>query len=96
MTQGEASPNSEPRRLAVQYLTDEGGNRVSVVLSVADFEQLLDDLEEVYDARAYNAGKAEGGEPVPWETVKAEHRGERPLDEVLAEIERDRGWHIDP
>ncbi len=81
MTQVEASPSGEPRRLAVQYVTDEEGNRVSVVLSVADFERLLDDLEEVYDARAYNAAKAEGGEA-------------RPLEEVLAEIEQERGWHI--
>jgi len=79
MTQVEARPSSEPRRLAVQYVTDEDGNRVSVVLSVADFEQLLDDLEEVYDARAYHAAKAEGGEAIPWEIVKAE-------------IERERGW----
>ena len=30
-----------------QYITDEQGNRVSVVLPVDDYQELLDDLEDL-------------------------------------------------
>ncbi|WP_257284227.1 hypothetical protein [Endozoicomonas sp. SESOKO1] len=35
-------PDSSP-----QYITDDQGNRVSVVLSVDDYQELLDDLEDL-------------------------------------------------
>jgi len=30
-----------------QYITDESGNRVSVVIPVAEFEELLEDLDDL-------------------------------------------------
>ena len=35
-------PDSSP-----QYITDDQGNRVSVVLPVDDYQELLDDLEDL-------------------------------------------------
>lgn len=35
-------PDSRP-----QYITDDQGNRVSVVLPVDDYQELLDDLEDL-------------------------------------------------
>lgn len=35
-------PDSKP-----QYITDDQGNRVSVVLPVNDYQELLDDLEDL-------------------------------------------------
>ena len=59
------------RHIPVKYLTDEDGQRVGVLLSSEDWEHLLDELEELWDTRAYLAAKAEGGEPIPWEDLQA-------------------------
>ncbi|MEQ1858653.1 MAG: hypothetical protein ABMA13_01815 [Chthoniobacteraceae bacterium] len=32
---------------AVQYITDEHGERTAVVLSIKDYEQLIEDLEDM-------------------------------------------------
>jgi hypothetical protein len=37
-----------------QYITDEQGKRVSVVLSIQQWQQLLEDLEELEDVRLYD------------------------------------------
>ena len=34
---------------AVQYLTNETGEKTAVVLSMADYERLLDDLQDLAD-----------------------------------------------
>ena len=50
-----------------QYVTDEEGNRVSVLLPLDEFEALLEDLEDLRDALQVR------DEPtVPWESAKAE------------------------
>jgi hypothetical protein len=53
-----------------QFLTDPDGNRLSVVLPMAEYEALmeyLEDMEDIADARLTR------DEPtIPWETVKAE------------------------
>ncbi len=59
------------------YLVDGAGNRVSVQLPVGEWERLMDDLDDLYDVRANDAAKAEGGEG-------------RPLEDLLAEIEQER------
>ena len=60
-----------------KYLTDAQGNRIGVVLDMAQFQRILDDLEELDDIRAYDAAKAEGGETVPFEQAMAEIDAER-------------------
>lgn len=41
-----------------QYITDERGNRVSVVLPIQQWQQVLDELEELDDIRLYDEVKA--------------------------------------
>jgi hypothetical protein len=41
-----------------QYITDERGNRVSVVLPIKQWQQVLDELEELDDIRLYDEVKA--------------------------------------
>ena len=41
-----------------QYITDERGNRVSVVLPIEQWQQMLDELEELDDIRLYDEVKA--------------------------------------
>ncbi len=60
--------------MEAQYIVDEHGNRQSVVLSVEDYERLLDAWEDQQDAEALAEDKAriDRGEAefVPWEQVK--------------------------
>ena len=55
-----------------QYVTDEKGTRLSVILPAAEYAQLLEELEMVEDVAAYDRAKAEGGDPVPYEQVRRE------------------------
>lgn len=59
-----------------QFITDPDGKCLSVLLPLAEYEALierLEDLEDLEDAREVLARIERGEEEtVPWETVKAE------------------------
>jgi hypothetical protein len=63
--------------LQEQYLTDREGNRVKVVLDMEQFQQMLEELEELDDIRAYDAAKASGDEAIPFEQAMAEIQQKR-------------------
>ncbi len=52
---------------APRYIVDEQGNCTEVIFAIADYEALLDALEEADDIRAYDAAKAANETPVPFE-----------------------------
>lgn len=58
------------------YITDATGKRRSVILSIEEYEKLLEALEALEDLRAADEAlqKIERGddEPVPWEQVENE------------------------
>lgn len=57
-----------------QFVTDPDGKRLSVLLPIAEYEALMDlleDLEDLEDAR-----KVMDEPSIPWETVKAEMGGQ--------------------
>ncbi|MDQ1525312.1 MAG: hypothetical protein QOE47_3236 [Pyrinomonadaceae bacterium] len=60
------------------FIVDEQGSRVGVVLDIADYRKLLEDLEELDAIRAYDEAKASGDEAIPFE-------------DAVAEIEQKRG-----
>lgn len=60
-----------------RYIVDAEGNRVSVVLDIDTYQQLLEALEELEDIIAYDEAKASGEIPIP-------------LDQAIAEIEQER------
>jgi len=72
---------SEGKCTGARYVTDEKGRRVGVILSVEEYEALLDELEElqdIRDAREVQATIARGEEDVlPWEQAKKEDRGRK-------------------
>jgi hypothetical protein len=43
--------------LQPQYITDEQGQRVSVVLPIQQWQQVLDELDELNDSRLYDEVK---------------------------------------
>jgi PHD/YefM family antitoxin component YafN of YafNO toxin-antitoxin module len=55
-----------------RYIIDEKGNRVGVVLDIADYQRLLEELEELESIRAYDAAKADSDEVIPFEQAVAE------------------------
>ncbi len=60
----------------VQFIIDKRGNPTSVILDLAIWHEILaiwhEIWEDIYDIKAIEAAKQEGGEPIPWEQVKAE------------------------
>jgi PHD/YefM family antitoxin component YafN of YafNO toxin-antitoxin module len=64
-------------KISPQYITDQAGNRISVVLSVKEFEQLMDELEELEDIRLYKKAKAVIQPSIP-------------LEKAFEEVERKR------
>ena len=59
------------------FIVDAEGQRTAVILDLATYEQMLEDLEELEDIRAADAAKREDPEGLP-------------LNEALAEIEQMR------
>ena len=60
-----------------QYVVDENGQPVGVLLDINDYRKLLDEAEELAAIRAYDAAKSADDEIIPFE-------------EAVAEIERSR------
>lgn len=61
-----------------KYITDEKGNKVSVVLSIHEYNQLLTELDELEDVKLFD-------------TAKKSDSGERfSMEEVFSSIENKR------
>jgi len=60
-----------------KYVVDEQGNRVAVLLDLEDYQRLLEELEELECIRAYDAAKASGEQPVPFELAVKEIEQQR-------------------
>lgn len=59
-----------------QYLVDEEGNRKAVVVPIAEWEHVLELLEEIEDIWAYDESKREDSEAIPFERAVSEiHEG---------------------
>lgn len=48
------------------------GRPAAVVVSVHEYEKLLDALEEAEDIAAFDASMGEEGQNIPWEQVRAD------------------------
>lgn len=61
-----------------QFVVNAEGERVAVLLDVATYERILDDLEELEAVRAFDAAKASKDEVLPFEEAVDEiERGQR-------------------
>ena len=60
-----------------RFVTDKDGKRIAVLLDMDEYATLLQELEELEALKAYDAAKSD-----PDDTI--------PLDQALAEIEKDR------
>jgi hypothetical protein len=59
-------------KLKERYVVDSQGNQISVVLDIADYQELLEELEELESIRAYDGAKASPDQAVPFEQATAE------------------------
>ena len=49
-----------------QYVVDAAQTRTAVLIPAAEWEQILEELEELHDIRAYDAAKAGPQEALPF------------------------------
>jgi hypothetical protein len=76
----EAAESKEGETMVMRkerYVVDERGNRLAVLLDIADYNNGLKELEELDSIRAYDSAKASQGETIP-------------LDRAISEIDRNR------
>jgi hypothetical protein len=57
---------------AERFVIDEAGNRVGVLLEIAEYQAMLEQLEELESLRAYDLAKASGEQPIPFEQAVQE------------------------
>lgn len=50
---------------SLQYITDNKGNKVSVVLPIKDYEKMVEELEEFEDIRLYDEAMATNEPSIP-------------------------------
>jgi hypothetical protein len=55
-------------------LTNEKGERITVVISIEEYEELIEKLEDAEDIRAIEEAKASGEVPIPLEEALTENR----------------------
>ncbi len=48
-----------------QYITDQSGEKISVVIPIQEFNNLLEELEDLEDVRLYDEAKADNETSVP-------------------------------
>lgn len=63
---------SETIHLHPQYLTDSDGRRSSVMLSVEEFEALIERLEDTLDVQVLREARATATEFRSWKEIEAE------------------------
>ena len=63
--------------LKERFIVNEHGERVSVVLDIAIYKKLLEELEELESIRAYDRAKQSGDEAIPFDQATAEIEQQR-------------------
>jgi PHD/YefM family antitoxin component YafN of YafNO toxin-antitoxin module len=48
-----------------QYITDNAGKKLSVIIPIADFESIMEELNELEDIRLYDEAKAANEPSMP-------------------------------
>ena len=61
-------------KLHEQYITDEKGIKKAIVISVSEWQKIIDELEELEDIRAYDEVKVKPSNPIPFKDAVNEIR----------------------
>jgi len=65
---------ARPTKNSRHYLVDEKGHRTGVVLSLKEYERIIERIEDLEDLRAADEARRRGGKPIPLEVVEARLR----------------------
>jgi PHD/YefM family antitoxin component YafN of YafNO toxin-antitoxin module len=65
-------------KLKERYLVDEHGNQVGVLLEIAEYRRILEELEELASIKAYDKAKASKDDAIPFEQAVSEIEQSRP------------------
>ena len=60
-----------------QFITNEKGERIAVIVSIEDYEEMIETIEDLLDIRAIDEARASGEVPIPFEQAMAENRRNR-------------------
>jgi hypothetical protein len=60
-----------------QFLTNEKGEKIAVVISLEEYERLMEELDDLEDIRAAEEARASGETPIPLEQALEENRRNR-------------------
>ncbi|MDH5399555.1 MAG: hypothetical protein OEX02_15505 [Cyclobacteriaceae bacterium] len=52
--------------MKTQFVTDDHGNKLAVILPIKDYQKMLDELEELEDIKLYDRVKARKEESIPF------------------------------
>jgi PHD/YefM family antitoxin component YafN of YafNO toxin-antitoxin module len=44
-----------------QYITDENGEKVSVILPISEYERMIEELEDIEDVKLFDEAKSDKG-----------------------------------
>ena len=58
--------------LRQQFIEDSQGKRIAVLMPIDQYNKMLEQLEEIYDIRSYDAAKAEEDEVIPFDQAVRE------------------------
>ncbi len=53
--------------MALQFISDDKGNNIAVILMMEEYKRICEDLEELESIRAFDAAKASKDEKIPFE-----------------------------
>ncbi len=51
--------------MRTQFIIDNNGNKLAVILPIKDYNKILEDMEELEDIRLYDKAKADNASSVP-------------------------------
>ncbi|HSW10251.1 MAG TPA: hypothetical protein VLK32_05020 [Bacillota bacterium] len=55
-----------------RFLVDDKGKQTAIILDIAEYEKLMEEIEELAAIRAYDAAIASGDEAIPFEQAVSE------------------------
>ena len=63
--------------MRTQFITNNKGRKVSVILPMREYNKMIEELEELADVRAYDEDKSSDEESIPFEQAVKEIEAKR-------------------
>lgn len=60
--------------MKTQFVTDDLGNKLAVILPIKTYNKMLEDLEDIEDVKLYDKVKSRKEEPIPFDDYLKKRR----------------------